>query len=62
MGSFASTDPGIRRQAIDLVKRGMDVAAEMGVDEILLWRNESDTLAQFWDCLRDRLAARDLRS
>jgi len=37
MGSFASTDPAIRRQAIDLVKRGLDVAAEMGVDEILLW-------------------------
>ena len=37
MGSFASTDPAIRRQAIDLVKRGMDVAAELGVAEILLW-------------------------
>ena len=36
-GSFASTDPAIRRQAIELCQRGMDVAAEMGVGEILLW-------------------------
>jgi sugar phosphate isomerase/epimerase len=37
MGSLASTDPEIRRQAVDLIKRGMDAAAELGVDEILLW-------------------------
>jgi hypothetical protein len=35
-GSLASTDPAIRRQAIELCQR-MDVAAEMGVGEILLW-------------------------
>ncbi len=37
MGSFTSTDPSIRREAIDLVKRGMDVAAELGLGEVLLW-------------------------
>jgi len=37
MGSLASTDRAIRRQAIELLKRGMDVAAAMGVYEILLW-------------------------
>ena len=36
-GSFASTDPVIRRQAVDLVKQGMDIAAVLGVEEILLW-------------------------
>lgn len=36
-GSFAATDPAVRRQAIELCKRGLDVAAEMGVGEILLW-------------------------
>jgi xylose isomerase len=36
-GSFASPVPAVRREAIDVVKRGMDVAAELGVEEILLW-------------------------
>jgi xylose isomerase len=37
MGSFASTDPVIRRKAIDRTKRCMDAAAVLGVNEILLW-------------------------
>jgi xylose isomerase len=37
MGSFASTDPATRREAIALVKRGIDAAAELGLEEILLW-------------------------
>lgn len=36
-GSFASIDPAIRRQAIELVKRGLEVAEVLGVPEILLW-------------------------
>ena len=36
-GSFASTDPAVRRQAIEVCKAGMDAAAALGVDEILLW-------------------------
>jgi len=36
-GSFASTDPAIRRQAVELVQCGMDAAAELGVEEVLLW-------------------------
>jgi xylose isomerase len=36
-GSLASTDPAVRRQATDLVKRTMDVAATLGLAEILLW-------------------------
>jgi xylose isomerase len=37
MGSFASPDPEIRREAVEVGKRCMDVAAEMSVNEILLW-------------------------
>jgi sugar phosphate isomerase/epimerase len=36
-GSFAATDPAIRRQAIEVCKQGMDAAAVMGLEEILLW-------------------------
>jgi xylose isomerase len=37
MGSFSSTDPAIRREAIEVTKRCMDAAAELGAYEILLW-------------------------
>ena len=37
MGSFASPNGDIRQQAVDVVKRGMDAAAELGVGEVLLW-------------------------
>ena len=36
-GSLTAPDPAIRRQAIDVLKRGMDVTAEMGQDQLLLW-------------------------
>jgi xylose isomerase len=36
-GSFAANDHTTRREAIELVKRGMDAAAELGVREVLLW-------------------------
>lgn len=37
LGSFASTDPAIRRQAVEVVKRGLEVAEALGVSEILFW-------------------------
>jgi sugar phosphate isomerase/epimerase len=37
MGSFAAPEPRTRREAVDLVKRGVDVAAAMGCQDILLW-------------------------
>lgn len=40
MGSFTSTDPAIRRQAVERGKRSLDVAAELDVDEVLLWPAE----------------------
>jgi len=36
-GALTSHDPKLRREAIDLGKQGMDVAAELGVDQINLW-------------------------
>jgi sugar phosphate isomerase/epimerase len=39
-GSLSSCDPLVRREAIRLVQRGMDVAAELGVAEILLWAGQ----------------------
>jgi len=37
MGTFCAPDPGIRREAIAMCKRGLKVAAEMGADDVLLW-------------------------
>ena len=37
LGSFAANDPRTRREAVEVVKRGMDAAAELGVREVLLW-------------------------
>lgn len=37
LGSFAANDPAIRRETVDVVKRGMDAAAALGVGEVLLW-------------------------
>jgi xylose isomerase len=36
-GSFTSTDPGLRREALELVKRGLEIAAELGAPQILFW-------------------------
>lgn len=36
-GTFTSPDPAIRREAIAMCKRGLDVAADMAVDDVLLW-------------------------
>ena len=36
-GSFSSTDPKIRRQAVDDAKQTMDLAAELGCDQVTIW-------------------------
>ena len=36
-GSLTADDPAVRRQAIETVKRGMDLAAELGSGRINLW-------------------------
>lgn len=37
LGSLCSPDPGIRREAVEMSKRGLDVASEMGAYDVLLW-------------------------
>ena len=37
LGSITSPDPEIRRDAIELSKRGLDLAREMGAYDVLLW-------------------------
>jgi sugar phosphate isomerase/epimerase len=37
LGSFANNDPRIRREAIEVTKGAMDAAAELGVNEIIIW-------------------------
>ena len=37
LGTFTAPDPGIRREAIEMSKRGLEVAAELGAYDVLLW-------------------------
>lgn len=37
LGSLASTDPGVRRKAMEVSRRALDLAAEMGAADVLLW-------------------------
>jgi sugar phosphate isomerase/epimerase len=37
LGTLASTDPGVRRDAIEMSKRGLEIAREMGAWDVLLW-------------------------
>lgn len=37
LGSFCAPDPGIRKEALELSKKGLDMAALLGADDVLLW-------------------------
>ena len=37
LGAFTNPDPQVRREAIDLTKRGIDAARAMGVDLLTIW-------------------------
>jgi xylose isomerase len=37
LGAFTNPDPAVRREAIDLTKRGIDAAREAGTDLMTLW-------------------------
>ena len=57
-GTYTAPDPGIRREAIEMSKKALDVAAELGADDVLMWPGqdgfdypfESD-YAKYWDLL-----------
>jgi sugar phosphate isomerase/epimerase len=36
-GTYTSTDPAVRRDAIEMSKRALDVAADLGADDVLMW-------------------------
>lgn len=40
LGAFTHPDPGVRRAAIDLTKRGIDACAEMGGSQMTLWMGQ----------------------
>jgi sugar phosphate isomerase/epimerase len=40
LGAFTNPDPGVRRAAIDLTKRGIDAGAEMGGKLMTLWMGQ----------------------
>ena len=61
LGAFTHPDPGVRRAAIDLTKRGIDACAEMGGSQMTLWLGQDGfdysfqtDYARMWD---DTLAA-----
>jgi sugar phosphate isomerase/epimerase len=37
LGTLSSTDPGVRRDALEMSKRGLDIAREMQAWDVLLW-------------------------
>ncbi|MBN1837432.1 MAG: TIM barrel protein [Spirochaetales bacterium] len=36
-GTFTAPDPGVRREAIEMSKRALDMAAELGAADVLMW-------------------------
>jgi xylose isomerase len=36
-GAYTAPDPGIRREAIEMSKQALDVAAELGAEDVLMW-------------------------
>jgi sugar phosphate isomerase/epimerase len=56
LGAFTHPDPDVRRAAIDLTKRGIDVCAEMGGTQMTLWMGQDGfdysfqaDYGQMWD-------------
>lgn len=37
LGTLSSTDPAVRRDAIEMSKRGLEIARELGAHDVLLW-------------------------
>jgi len=57
-GTYTAPDPGIRQDAIEMSNNALDVAAELGAEDVLMWPGqdgfdypfESD-YAKYWDLL-----------
>jgi len=62
-GTYTAPDPGVRQEAIEMSKMALDVAAELGAEDVLMWPGqdgfdypfESD-YAKYWDLLVQAIA------
>jgi xylose isomerase len=62
-GTYTAPDPAIRREAVEMSKEALDVAAELGAEDVLMWPGqdgfdypfESD-YEKYWDMLVESIA------
>jgi sugar phosphate isomerase/epimerase len=59
-GTYTSADPGIRREAIEMSKKALDAAAELGAEDVLMWPGQDgfdypfqSDYTKFWKLLVD---------
>ena len=59
-GTYTAPDPGVRRDAIEMSKKALDVAAELGAADVLMWPGQDgfdypfqSDYARFWTLLVD---------
>ena len=59
-GTYTSPDPGIRREAIEMSKKALDVAAELGAVDVLMWPGQDgfdypfqSDYQKYWTLLAD---------
>jgi xylose isomerase len=57
-GTYTAPDPGIRREAIEMSKKALDVAAELGAVDVLMWPGQDgfdypfqSDYAKYWSLL-----------
>jgi sugar phosphate isomerase/epimerase len=58
IGAFTNPDPAVRREAIDLTKRGIDAARQAGCNLMTLWLGQDGFdyafQADYWPCDQSR--------
>jgi sugar phosphate isomerase/epimerase len=59
-GTYTAPDPGIRRESIEMSKKALDVAAELGAADVLMWPGQDgfdypfqSDYAKYWSLLID---------
>lgn len=59
-GTYTAPDPGIRKEAIAMSKKALDVAAELGAQDVLMWPGQDgfdypfqSDYAKYWQLLVD---------
>jgi len=61
-GTYTAPDPGVRRDAIEMSRRALDVAAELGAVDVLMWPGQDgfdypfqSDYARYWGLLVDAI-------